>query len=47
MAHGAWSMADAALLRALAGFKGVGRRFQRYGQDLPCRSAPGAVLVAR
>ena len=27
---------DDALLRALAGFKGVGRRFQRYG-DLPAR----------
>lgn len=31
---------DAALLRALEGFKGVGRRFQRYG-DLPCRAQAG------
>ncbi len=27
---------DSALLRALEGFKGVGRRFQRYG-DIPCQ----------
>jgi UDP-N-acetylmuramate--alanine ligase len=27
---------DDALLRALAGFKGVGRRFQRYG-DVPAK----------
>ncbi|VUZ24329.1 UDP-N-acetylmuramate--L-alanine ligase [uncultured Comamonas sp.] len=32
---------DAALLRALEGFKGVGRRFQRYG-DLPC---PGGTFT--
>ena len=31
---------DDALLRALEGFKGVGRRFQRYG-DLPCRTQAG------
>ncbi|MFC4622842.1 UDP-N-acetylmuramate--L-alanine ligase [Comamonas nitrativorans] len=32
---------DAALLRALESFKGVGRRFQRYG-DLPC---PGGTFT--
>ncbi len=31
---------DDAVLRALAGFKGVGRRFQRYG-DLPARAENG------
>jgi UDP-N-acetylmuramate--alanine ligase len=31
---------DDAVLRALAGFKGVGRRFQRYG-DLPARAGNG------
>ncbi|HLA33254.1 MAG TPA: UDP-N-acetylmuramate--L-alanine ligase [Rhodocyclaceae bacterium] len=33
---------DAAIVRALAEFKGVGRRFQRYG-DIACRTAHGAV----
>jgi UDP-N-acetylmuramate--alanine ligase len=33
-------IADAAVLRALAGFKGVGRRFQRYG-ELPVSAAHG------
>jgi len=35
---------DAAVLRALAGFKGVGRRFQRYG-DLPARDGGHFTLV--
>jgi len=35
---------DDALLRALAGFKGVGRRFQRYG-DLPARDGGHFTLV--
>jgi UDP-N-acetylmuramate--alanine ligase len=33
-------IADDAVLRALAGFKGVGRRFQRHG-DLPVSAANG------
>ncbi|MBT3066785.1 UDP-N-acetylmuramate--L-alanine ligase [Rhodoferax sp. U11-2br] len=35
---------DDALLRALAGFKGVGRRFQRYG-DLPARNGGSFTVV--
>jgi UDP-N-acetylmuramate--alanine ligase len=35
---------DDAVLRALAGFKGVGRRFQRYG-DLPARDGGSFTLV--
>ena len=35
---------DDALLRALAGFKGVGRRFQRYG-DLPARNGGRFTVV--
>ena len=35
---------DEAVLRALAGFKGVGRRFQRYG-DLPARDGGRFTLI--
>ena len=35
---------DDALLRALEGFKGVGRRFQRYG-DLPCRQGGNFTVI--
>ena len=35
---------DDALLRALAGFKGVGRRFQRYG-DLPARDGGHSTVI--
>jgi UDP-N-acetylmuramate--alanine ligase len=35
---------DAAVLRALAGFKGVGRRFQHYG-DLPARGGGAFTLI--
>jgi len=38
------SIDDDAVLRALAGFKGVGRRFQRYG-DLPTRDGGSFTLV--
>jgi UDP-N-acetylmuramate--alanine ligase len=38
------SIDDDAVLRALAGFKGVGRRFQRYG-DLPARDGGSFTLV--
>jgi UDP-N-acetylmuramate--alanine ligase len=35
---------DEALLRALSGFKGVGRRFQRHG-DLPCAGGGSFTLI--
>ena len=38
------NISDDAVLRALAGFKGVGRRFQRYG-DLPARDGGSFTLV--
>jgi len=38
------SIADAALLKALAEFKGVGRRFQRYG-DLPLPAGGIATVI--
>ena len=38
------NIADDAVLRALAEFKGVGRRFQRYG-DLPARDGGSFTLV--
>ncbi|MFZ4624022.1 MAG: UDP-N-acetylmuramate--L-alanine ligase [Rhodoferax sp.] len=38
------NIADDAVLRALAEFKGVGRRFQRYG-DLPARAGGSFTLV--
>ncbi|WP_180129083.1 UDP-N-acetylmuramate--L-alanine ligase [Rhodoferax sp. BLA1] len=38
------NIADDAVLRALAGFKGVGRRFQRYG-DLPARNGGHFTVV--
>ncbi|MBK1684727.1 UDP-N-acetylmuramate--L-alanine ligase [Rhodoferax fermentans] len=38
------NIADDAVLRALAGFKGVGRRFQRYG-DLPARNGGSFTVV--
>ncbi len=38
------NIADEAVLRALAGFKGVGRRFQRYG-ELPTRDGGQFTLI--
>jgi len=38
------NVSDDAVLRALAGFKGVGRRFQRYG-ELPARDGGSFTLV--
>ena len=36
---------DAPIVKALAEFKGVGRRFQRYGGDLPARSGGAFTLI--
>ena len=38
------NVSDAAMLRALAGFTGVGRRFQRYG-DLPAQGGGAFALI--